>query len=112
LLKALRHRLSQERDMRVVGHATSGAHALRHAARLRPDVCVMDIRMPAIDGITAAAAFARRLPACRVVILSLYDDTDLRQRAAAAGAAAFITKHESPDALIAAIRRATPNLQH
>jgi DNA-binding NarL/FixJ family response regulator len=108
LLRALRQRLSQEHDLRVVGEATSGADALRQAARLRPDVCVMDIRMPAIDGIKAAAGFARRLPACRVVILSLYDDTELRERASAAGAAAFVTKHEPPDVLVAAIRDAAP----
>jgi DNA-binding NarL/FixJ family response regulator len=63
------------------------------AARLRPDVVVMDIKMPQGDGIYAVRRLAATFPECRVVILSLYDDPVNRARAKEAGASAFICKN-------------------
>ena len=91
--QALKERLNFEPDIEVAGEAGSGEAALDLAARLRPDVVVMDVKMPQGDGIYAVRRLAATFPECRVVMLSLYDDPVNRARAKEAGASAFICKN-------------------
>lgn len=104
--QGLRMRLALESDLTVVGEAGDGAAALTLAEEQRPDLVVMDLEMPVMDGITATEELRRRAPGSAVVILSIHEDSQMRARAEAAGAAAFVAKHEGPEALIEALRRA------
>ena len=102
--RVLRERLDFEPDIEVVGEAQNGQEALDLAARLRPDVIIMDVKMPLTDGITATQALKASWPQSRIVILSLYDDPVTRNRAREAGAKAFIAKQDNELELLAAIR--------
>jgi DNA-binding NarL/FixJ family response regulator len=106
VLHGLRMRLALEQDVEVVGEAGSGAEALRQATALTPDVVLMDVVMPEMDGLAATAALRERAPAAAVVVLSLYDDAETRRRAYDAGAVAFVGKCEAAESLAAAIRLA------
>ena len=106
--RGLRMQLSLEQDVAVVGEAGDGEAALALVKELRPDVVVMDVNMRGMDGITATETLCQELPGTRVVILTLHDDTATRNRAEAAGARAFIGKHESCERLVSAIRSAAP----
>jgi DNA-binding NarL/FixJ family response regulator len=107
---AVRHSLQMslalEPDLVVVGAAADSATALRLAGHLHPDVVVMYLRMPGVDGVATTAAMRTAAPGSVVIALSLYDDAVTRAQAEAAGASAFIGKHEGMDALLAAIRAA------
>jgi NarL family two-component system response regulator LiaR len=105
--RGLRMRLALEPDVTVVGEADDGVMALDLARTLRPDVVIMDVVMPGLDGLDATAQMRVAAPASAVVVLSLYDDSGTRARAAECGAVAFVGKHETPDTLPAAIREAT-----
>ena len=104
--RGLRVRFHLEPDLEVVGEASTGSEALSLAQALMPDVVLMDIAMPEMDGIAATAALRRVVPQSVVVILSIYDDTQTRERAQAAGAVAFVEKRGATDALLSAIRLA------
>jgi DNA-binding NarL/FixJ family response regulator len=99
-------RLGLEPDLVIAGEADTGAAALALAESLRPAVVLMDVQMTGMDGITTAELIRARVPATRVVMLTLYDETPLSNRARAAGASAFVAKHERVDVLLAAIRQA------
>ena len=103
--QGLRIRLVLEPDVEVVGEAGDGAGAISLAQSLRPDVILMDVRMPGMDGISAVRTLRAVAPESAVVILSLYDDAKTRARAQEAGAAAFVAKHKVEETLLAAIRR-------
>jgi DNA-binding NarL/FixJ family response regulator len=102
----LRMLLALEPDIEVVGEAEDGETALRLAAELDPDVIVMDIRMPGIDGIAATNAIVRDCDRCAVVIHTLHDDAAMRRAALHSGACEFVSKQQGQDALVSAIRRA------
>ena len=104
--QGLRIRLVLEPDVEVVGEAGDGAGAISLAQSLRPDVILMDVRMPGMDGISAVRTLRAVAPESAVVILSLYDDASTRAGAEEAGAAAFVAKHQVEETLLAAIRRA------
>ncbi|WP_043173415.1 response regulator [Streptomyces sp. NRRL B-24484] len=96
--------LSPDPSFEVVGEAADGAQAVDLAHRLRPDVVVMDIRMPVLDGVGAAQLLARTLPDCRVLALSTFDMDEYVVAALRAGACGFLPKDVSPEELCAAIR--------
>jgi DNA-binding NarL/FixJ family response regulator len=104
--RGLRMRLGLEPDIEVVGEAGDGEAALRLAHIVSPDVVIMDVEMPVMDGITATTELRARAPRCSVVVLSLYDDAATRARAAAAGACAFVAKTKMDETLVDAIRTA------
>lgn len=106
--QGLRLRLTLEPDLGVVAEAGDGTEALTLARSASPHVIVMDVQLPGPDGIAVACAMRDTAPACAVIMLSIHDDSVTRDRAQAAGAVAFVSKHGSIDELVAAIRQATP----
>ncbi|MFF1907713.1 response regulator [Kitasatospora sp. NPDC058218] len=96
--------LSPDPSFEVVGEAENGARAVTLARRLLPDVVVMDIRMPVLDGVDATAELAATVPGCRVLALSTFDLDEYVVGALRAGAYGFLPKDSSPEELGAAIR--------
>ena len=88
----------------VVGTASDGAEAVQLAAAYRPDVIMMDLRMPGTDGISATADLRERQPATRVLVLTTYADEDAILPALRAGARGYLTKDASAEQIEAAIR--------
>ncbi|WP_084959822.1 response regulator [Thermoactinospora rubra] len=97
--------LELEDDLEVVAQVASGDRIVSAALRHRPDVAVVDIDLPVVDGLTAAAELHRRLPACRVLIVTGLAGPDNVDRALAAGASGFMLKDGPADGLIDAVRR-------
>ena len=91
-------------DVEVVGTACDGAEAVRLAEAHRPDVVLMDLRMPGTDGIAATADLRERLPATRVLVLTTYADEDAIVPALQAGAQGYLTKDASAEQIETAIR--------
>lgn len=101
------HKLLQfEPNIAVIGSARTGEEAIRATADLRPDVVLMDINMPDMDGITATERIRARVPGTQVVILSVQNDSNYMRKAMLAGARDFLTKPPDLDELISAIVRA------
>ncbi|WP_354644161.1 response regulator transcription factor [Kitasatospora camelliae] len=96
--------LSPDPFFEIAGEAGDGEQAVALAQRLRPDVVVMDIRMPVLDGVAATRELARTLPDCRVLALSTFDMDEYVVAALRAGAYGFLPKDVSPEDLGAAIR--------
>ena len=90
-------------DVEVVGTACDGAEAIRLAEEHRPDVVLMDLRMPGTDGIAATADLRQRLPSTRVLVLTTYVDEDAIVPALQAGARGYLTKDASAEQIEAAI---------
>ena len=93
-------------DLDVVGEAADGADAVRSAAELTPDVILMDLRMPGLDGIAATRLVLSAQPETKVLALTTFDDDDHLYPALEAGAVGFLVKDTSPAELIESIRRA------
>ena len=102
----VRKLLQFESDVDVAGTARTGKEAIQLAQELNPDVVLMDINMPDMDGITATESIRSKLPAVQVIILSVQGDPNYMRRAMLAGARDFLTKPPMGDELISAIRRA------
>jgi DNA-binding NarL/FixJ family response regulator len=96
--------LEAETDITVVGEAGDGAAAVSMAAALRPDVVLMDVRMPGVDGIDATAAITAAGEAAKVLILTTYDLDHYVYAGLRAGASGFLLKDAPPPDLLAAIR--------
>ena len=91
-------------QLEIVGEAGDGVQALEVIARTRPDVVLMDIRMPGTDGVTATAAITARPGAPRIIALTTFDADDLVRKAISAGAAGYLVKDTPPAEIIGAIR--------
>jgi pilus assembly protein CpaE len=102
----IRRLLQFEGDMEVVGAARTGREAIELAQETKPDVILMDINMPDMDGIQATEAIRKKIPYAQIIILSVQNDPNYMRRAMLAGARDFITKPPLIDELTAAIRRA------
>src|SRR5512140_2497071 len=101
----VRKLLQFESDIEVVGAARSGMEGVQLAQELDPDVVLMDINMPDLDGIAATEAIRQKSPHTQVVILSVQGDQNYMRRAMLAGARDFLTKPPMGDELVSAVRR-------
>ncbi len=97
--------LAGEPDLCVIAEAPDGAAALDLATRLHPDIVVMDVDMPRLDGIATASSLRRICPQMGIIMLSLHDDARTRAHAAEAGAAAYVAKSMPVATLLTAIRQ-------
>ena len=98
--------LQFDRNIDIIGNASSGRQAIALSQELKPDVIIMDINMPDMDGITATEEIRRKIPYVQIVILSVQGDPSYMRRAMMAGARDFLTKPPSIDELTNAINRA------
>lgn len=100
----LRTLLELEDDLEVVGEAENGRVAVDLAGELRPDVILMDVRMPEMDGVEATRQLTARRPECRVIILTTFDDDSIIFEGLRAGALGYLLKDVSGEELAAAVR--------
>jgi DNA-binding NarL/FixJ family response regulator len=91
-------------DIQVVGLAKNGAEALEKAAELKPDIVLMDVHMPVMDGVEATGRLIESQPGVKILILSTYDEDEYVRKALKLGAAGYLLKDISPTELIASIR--------
>lgn len=98
--------LNDQHDMEVVGEASTAAEAVRAAKNLKPDVVLMDIRLPGEGGIEAAGQITRQVPESKVVMLTSFADQELVVRAIRAGAMGYVLKQIGNEELLRAIRAA------
>jgi two-component system, NarL family, response regulator LiaR len=104
--EGLRTFLDLQDGLEVVGEAEDGQQAVREAERLRPDVILMDLVMPKLDGVGAMRALRRRLPDARVIVLTSFADDEKLLPAIQAGAAGYLLKNVQPKELARAVRAA------
>lgn len=104
LRAGLRMLIDAQPDMQVAGEAEDGEEALRQVVRLRPDIALVDISMPRLDGLEALQQLRAAAPEVRVLILSMYDDEGYLRRALECGAAGYILKKAADTELMAALR--------
>ena len=97
--------LGLEPDIEVVAEVATGAEVVAEAVRVRPDVALLDIEMPGVDGLTAAAELRQRLPGCKVLILTTFGRPGYLRRAMEAGASGFLVKDAPVQELASAVRR-------
>ncbi len=96
--------LNMQPDLEVLAEAASGPDAVELAVELCPDVVVMDVKMPGLDGVAATARICAACPKTRVLLLSFADDPDTIQAGLAAGASGYVLKYAGPDAVTAGVR--------
>jgi pilus assembly protein CpaE len=101
----LRKLLFFESDIEVVGAANSGEEGITMSGELKPDIVLMDINMPGIDGITASEAITQQVPFTQIIMMSVQGEADYLRRSMLAGAREFLIKPFSSDELISSIRR-------
>ena len=101
----VRKLLQFESDIEVIGQAGTGEQAIEMAQEHQPDIILMDINMPGIDGIGASQKISDLVPASQIIIMSVQSDSDYLRRAMLAGARDFLTKPFGGDELVAAVRR-------
>ncbi len=103
VLDGISARLASVAELEVVGEASNGEEALERAAELKPDVVLMDISMPVLNGLEAALRFRDEQPGVKVLILSMHDSRDYIVKMIQSGAAGYVLKDVSSDELINAI---------
>jgi DNA-binding NarL/FixJ family response regulator len=104
--QGLRVLLSAEDDMEIVGEAENGRQAVQLAKKLLPEIVIMDIAMPVLNGLEATRQITRALPSTKVLILSSYSDDEYVQQITEAGAAGYLVKQTAATELLKAIREA------
>jgi DNA-binding NarL/FixJ family response regulator len=102
----LRALLDAAQDIKVIGEAENGRQAVQEAKRLRPDVVLLDVAMPLLNGVEAARQIATRVPTAKVLILSSYNDVNHLRQALEAGVDGYLTKESAANDLLEAIRAA------
>ncbi len=106
MLKAMRLSLEEADDLEIVGEATSGSQVLPLVAQTSPDLVLLDIRMPGMDGLMALELIRNRHPKVKVVMISGLDEPDVIKAALRRGASAFVAKTIDPRDLASALRQA------
>ena len=106
MLHAVRLALAESDDIEIVGEADSGTKVLPLVGQTDPDIVLLDVRMPGMDGLTVLERLRERHPKVRVAMLSAVDDATVVRAALSRGASAFIVKHIDPRDLAAAVRQA------
>ena len=104
LRQALRHLLETQSELEVVGDASSGREAVAEAEKLMPDVVLMDMIMPGLNGLEATRQIRKRVPKCRVLILTGYMEDEQIISALRAGAAGYVVKRSDTDELLLGIQ--------
>ncbi|MDO5499654.1 MAG: response regulator transcription factor [Propionibacteriaceae bacterium] len=102
--RAIAALLDEQPDLEVVAQAENGVQAVELGAELQPDIAVLDIDMPVMDGLTAAARLAERAPDTRIVMLTVADDDDHLMQAVRLGVRGYLLKDLHPDELFAMLR--------
>ena len=105
--ESLQNMLSDEPDFEIVGEAANGRQALLLCARLRPDLILMDVRMPEMDGLAATKEVKQRYPETSVMMLTMHENPDYLLEALKAGAAGYVLKDAPQEEVIEAVRRVT-----
>ena len=101
----LRKLLFFESDIEVIGAATNGEEGVQMAVELKPDIVLMDINMPGMDGITASEQISQQVPFTQIIMMSVQGEADYLRRSMLAGAREFLIKPFSSDELVSSIRR-------
>jgi DNA-binding NarL/FixJ family response regulator len=104
VLAGLRALLNGDPLMQVIGEAVDGQVALRLAIELKPDVMVLDLSMPGMNGVRVAQALRVQLPSCQILVVSVHEDRAYLRRLLEIGVSGYVLKRSAPDELIAAIR--------
>lgn len=112
VLDGLRGILQTQPDIEVVGAASNGREAFLEAKRLKPDVVVMDISMPELNGIDATDQITASLPQTRVLILSMHPSAELIYRALQAGAQGYLLKESAGAELVEAVRKVSSGIRY
>jgi DNA-binding NarL/FixJ family response regulator len=102
--QGLEQLLATAGDIEVVGTATNGLEAVEAVGALRPDVVLMDLSMPELDGVEATRQIAARYPSSRVLVLTSFSEQSRILEAISAGADGYLLKHSEPDEITAAVR--------
>jgi len=98
--------LEGEPDLEVVGEAVNGQHALELCRQLRPDLVLMDVRMPEMDGLSATREIKKEMPAISILLVSACESEDYRREAASVGATGYILKDAERHQLLEAVHAA------
>jgi DNA-binding NarL/FixJ family response regulator len=101
---ALRTALERESDIRVVGEASEGPHAVAAAEECRPDVAILSAGLPAVDGVRASCMITERVPECRIIVLAAVEDQRVLTDGLGCGARGYLTKDSSVEDLVGAVR--------
>ena len=104
--KSVKNLLSNEQDIEVIGEAREGEEAILKTKELKPDIVLMDVRMPKMGGIEATRRISQIMPETKIIILTIYDIDEYRDAATNSGAVAFVLKKFMRDNLIQTIREA------
>jgi CheY-like chemotaxis protein len=107
--KGIADLLMEHPDLNVLGEAGNGQEALDKAVELQPDVVLMDVTMPVMDGIEATRRIQEAAPGIRIIGLSMHEDEDMAARMKAAGAMDYVTKSAPSEEILSAILRACPH---
>jgi DNA-binding NarL/FixJ family response regulator len=98
--------LAGESDLEVVGEAVNGRHALELCRQLRPDLVLMDVRMPEMDGLSATRAIKEEMPEITVLLVTAYENEDYRREARSAGAVGYVLKDADRQQLLETVHMA------
>ncbi len=105
----LRSMLEREPGIEIVGEARNGREAVELCRSSRPDLVLMDVRMPDMDGLEATRAIKRELPETGVLMVTMHENRDYMLEANKAGAAGYVLKDAARDELVGAVRHVSPN---
>lgn len=104
LRRLVRDLLTCEPDIEVICEAADGMEALHQARQLKPDLILMDIHMPGVNGLDAARTLRSEMPESRVIVVTMYDTEEYREAAMACGASGYVAKRSLAEALLPTIR--------